>query len=74
MKVESDRHKEAQSSAARVLRSLPRLVLLILAALIVVFLAWTFLGGGSVSFRPGGQTPGVTPSEPQPAEKSPDAT
>ncbi|KAA9368293.1 MULTISPECIES: hypothetical protein [Ochrobactrum] len=49
MSVKSDKQGDTRGKAPRLFRYIPRLVLLLLAVLIVIFLAWSFLGGASVS-------------------------
>lgn len=62
MSGNADKQREVVGKAPQLFRYIPRLVLLLFAVLIVVFLAWTFLGGASVSstrFVP--SKPGASP-------------
>ncbi|WP_079211137.1 hypothetical protein [Brucella pituitosa] len=49
MNGKSDRRDETAGQAPRLFRYILRLTLMLCAVLIVVFLAWTFLGGAKVS-------------------------
>jgi len=62
MKGNADKQRKVAGTAPQLFRCVPRVVLWLFAVLIVVFLAWTFLGGASVSstrFVP--SKPGASP-------------
>ncbi len=49
MNGNADKQRKVAGTAPQLFRYVPRVVLLLFAVLIVVYLAWTFLGGASVS-------------------------
>ncbi len=71
MNMKSDSQHDKGGRAQRLFRYIPRLVLLLFAILIVVFLAWTFLGGASVSSKRFIQSKPIGHSPTQPVEAVP---
>ncbi|GAA5629192.1 hypothetical protein Brsp05_04491 [Brucella sp. NBRC 12953] len=68
MNGKSDRHSDTPGQAPRLFGYILRLTLVLCAVLILVFLAWTFLGGASVSFTRFMQSSPGAPSSSKPVK------
>lgn len=64
-------HENAEEASSQGLSYFPRLVLIILAVLLLVFLGWSLTGGGSISQKQGIQTPPATDTADQPGMTPP---